>query len=35
MKAKQTATEVAVEQAQRWADEQKEIAELISERFKH
>src|SRR5262245_50478823 len=33
MKAKQTDTEVAVEQAQRWADEQKEIAELISERF--
>ena len=33
MKAKQTDTQVAVEQAQRWADEQKEIAELISERF--
>jgi len=33
MKAKQTDTEVAVKQAQRWADELKEIAELISERF--
>jgi SRSO17 transposase len=33
MKAKQTAAEVAVEQAQQWADELHEIAELISERF--
>lgn len=33
MKAKQTDTEVAVEQAQQWADELQEIAELISERF--
>src|SRR5262249_24573217 len=33
MKAKQTDTEVAVEQAQQWADELHEIAELISERF--
>jgi SRSO17 transposase len=33
MKAKQTDTEVAVEQAQQWADELREIAELISERF--
>lgn len=33
MKAKQTDTEVAVEQAQQWADELEEVAELISERF--
>jgi hypothetical protein len=33
MKAKQTDTKVAVEQAQLWADELHEIAELISERF--
>src|SRR5262249_21416625 len=33
MKAKQTDAEVAVEQAQQWADELQEIAELISERF--
>lgn len=33
MKPKQTDTEVAVEQAQQWADELREIAELISERF--
>src|SRR5262245_50118393 len=33
MKAKQTDTEVAVEQAQQLADELREIAELISERF--
>src|SRR5215813_2765934 len=33
MKAKQTDTEVAVKQAQRWADELNEVAELISERF--
>src|SRR5262247_3537105 len=33
MKAKQTDTEAAVEQAQQWADELGEIAELISDRF--
>src|SRR5262245_14288958 len=33
MKAKQTDTEVAVEQAQQWADELQEIADLISDRF--
>lgn len=33
MKVKQPDTEVAVEQAQQWADELQEVAELISERF--
>jgi SRSO17 transposase len=33
MKAKQTDTEAAVEQAQQWADELGEVAELISDRF--
>ena len=35
MKAKQTDTEVAVEQAQQWADEQKEIAELTKQEEKN
>jgi SRSO17 transposase len=33
MKAKQTDTQVVVEQAQQWGDELQEIAELISERY--
>lgn len=33
MKAKQTDTEVAIEQAQHWAGEIQEVAELISGRF--
>lgn len=33
MKAKRTDTEVAVEQAQHWADELQEVAALIGERF--
>lgn len=35
MKAKQTDTDATVEQAQQWADELVEIAELISDRFSH
>jgi hypothetical protein len=33
MKAKLTDTEVAVEQAQQWADELQEVKELIGDRF--